>query len=114
MPVVTMPRKTRPRKSKPRKTSDSPTIPSTTLGATLHELCRYLAASPTVPSSEVPLSEEECAALAAAALGGHPEAEFLVGSLFDAANAPARAMEWYRRSASRDYLPAMLQLFAVR
>lgn len=109
MAVVTM-----PRKSKPRKPSDSHTILSTTLGATLHELCRYLAASPTVPASEVPLSEEECTELAAAALGGHPEAEFLVGSLFDAAHDPARAMEWYRRSASHDYAPAKLQLFAVR
>jgi TPR repeat protein len=118
MPVVTMPRKTRPRKTKLRKLANPQTILSTTLGAslgaTLHELCRYLAASPTVPSSEAPLSEKECAALAAAALGGFPEAEFLVGSVFDAANDPARAMEWYRLSASRDYAPAMLQLFALR
>lgn len=105
MPVITM----------PRKQPDSQTI----LSATLHELCRYLSASPLVPANEVsakedPLSEQECAELAAAALGGHPEAEFLVGSLFDAAGDPARAMEWYRRSASHDYPPAMLQLFAAR
>jgi TPR repeat protein len=110
MPVLTMPRKIRQRKTKPRK----PSNPQTALGATLHELCRYLAASPMVPANEDPLREEECAALADAALGGNPEAEFLVGSLFDAAGDRARAMDWYRRSASRDYRPAMLQLFAVR
>ncbi len=117
MPVVTIPRqsrprKTRPRKSKPRKPSDSQATRSATLGATLHELCCYLAAAPTVPSSEDPLSEEECAALAATALGGHAEAEFLVGSIFDAADDSARAMEWYRRSARGGYAPAKLQLLA--
>jgi TPR repeat protein len=95
MPVVTMPLK------QPN--------PQTILSATLRELCRYLAASP-----KIELSEQECAALAVAALGGHPEAEFMVGSLFDAANDPARALEWYRRSAGRDYPPALLQLFALR
>jgi TPR repeat protein len=60
------------------------------------------------------LSEPECAALAAAAIGGHAEAEFMVGSLFDAAGDLARAMQWYLRSASRDYLPAILQVFALR
>jgi hypothetical protein len=34
--------------------------------------------------------------------------------VYDAAEEPARAMEWYWRAASRDYMPAMLQLFAVR
>lgn len=104
MPVVTMPLKP----SRPQAEL------SARLSATLHELCRYLAASPTVPSNEVPLSTEECSALAVVALGGHPEAEFLVGSLFDAAGDPARAMEWYRRSASRHYPPAMLQLLVVQ
>ena len=112
MPVVTM-----PLKQPNPQTILSATLSATqsaALSATLHELCRYLTASPAVPSNEVPLSEEECAALAVAALGGHPEAEFLVGSLFDAAGDPARAMEWYRRSASRHYPPAMLQLLVVR
>jgi TPR repeat protein len=99
MPVVTM----------PLKPSNAQAQLSATLSATLRELCRYLAASPTIQ-----LSELECVALAVAALNGHAEAEFLVGSIFDAAGNPARAMEWYRRSASRDYLPAVLQLFAVR
>jgi len=104
MSVVTM----------PRKLPDWQTIPSTTLSATLHELCRYLAASPMVQANQVQLSEEECAALAFAAQGGHAEAEFLVGSIFDAAGNPARAMEWYSRSASGNYLPAVLQLFVLR
>ena len=60
------------------------------------------------------MSEEECKALAVAALSGHAEAEFMIGSVYDAAEEPARAMEWYSRAANRDYLPAMLQLFAVR
>jgi hypothetical protein len=38
----------------------------------------------------------------------------MVGSVYDAADEPGRAMEWYSRAAGRDYLPAMLQLFAVR
>jgi hypothetical protein len=122
MPVVTIsreakprkpkPRKTRPRKSKPSEPWDSQTIRSATLGATLHELCRYLAASSADQSKADPLSEEECAALAATALGGHAEAEFLVGSIFDAADDPARAMEWYRRSGRGGYARAKLQLLA--
>jgi hypothetical protein len=80
-----------------------------TMCATLRELCRFLSSFPNIQ-----MSEEECEALAVAAVSGHAEAEFMVGSVFDAADEPARAMEWYFRSASRDYLPAMLQLFAVR
>jgi hypothetical protein len=80
-----------------------------TLSASLRELCRFLTSLPNIQ-----MSEEECEALAVAAISGHAEAEFMVGSVFDAADEPARAMEWYYRSASRDYLPAMLQLFAVR
>ena len=95
MPVITM----------PFKESNSATI----LSATLRELCRYLSCFP-----DGQLSEPECAALAAAAIGGHAEAEFMVGSLFDAAGDLARAMQWYLRSASRDYLPAILQVFALR
>jgi TPR repeat protein len=38
----------------------------------------------------------------------------MIGSVFDAADQPANAIEWYSRAASRDYLPAMLQLLAVR
>lgn len=97
-----------------RKQPDWQTIPSMTLGATLHELCRHLAASPMVQANQVQLSEDECAALAFAAQGGHPGAEFLVGSIFDAAGNPDRAMEWYRRSASGNYLPAVLQLVVLR
>jgi hypothetical protein len=79
------------------------------LSATLRELCRFLSSF-----CNIQLSEPECSALAIAAVSGHPEAEFMVGSVFDAAGDPARAMEWYHRSASRDYQPAMLQLFALR
>jgi TPR repeat protein len=75
----------------------------------LRELCRFLSSFPNIV-----MSEQECAALAVAALSGHPEAEFMVGSVFDAANEPARATEWYQRSAAHDYLPAMLQLVALR
>jgi hypothetical protein len=75
---------------------------------TLDELCGFLASFP------IQMSSRECEALVAAAIGGHPEAEFMVGCVFDAADDPARAREWYFRSASHDYLPAMLQLFAVR
>jgi hypothetical protein len=79
------------------------------LSATLRELCRFLASFPNFQ-----MSEQECSALAVDAISGHPEAEFMVASVFEAAGEPARAMEWYFRSASRDYLPAMLQLFALR
>jgi hypothetical protein len=79
------------------------------MSATLRELCHFLSTFPNIQ-----MSTDECEALAVAAISGHAEAEFMIGSVFDAANEPARAMEWYFRSASRDYLPAMLQLFAVR
>jgi hypothetical protein len=79
------------------------------LSATLRELCRFLSTLPNIQ-----MSEEECEALAVAAISGHAEAEFMIGSVFDAADEPARAMEWYFRAASRDYMPAMLQLLAVR
>ncbi len=95
MPIVTMPTK--------EETSQR------TLSATLRELCRFLTSFP-----KIQMSEQDCEALAVAAISGHAEAEFMIGSVFDAADEPARAMEWYSRSASREYLPAMLQLFAVR
>jgi len=79
------------------------------MSATLRELCRFLCSFPNIQ-----MSEEECEALAVAAISGHAEAEFMVGSVFDAAEEPDRAREWYFRSASREYLPAMLQLCAVR
>ena len=79
------------------------------LTAALRELCSFLSSFPNIQ-----MTEEECEALAVAAISGHAEAEFMIGSVFDAADEPARAMEWYSRSASRDYLPAMLQIFAVR
>jgi hypothetical protein len=80
-----------------------------TMSATLRELCRFLSSLPNIQ-----MSEEECEALAVAAISGHAEAEFMIGSVFDADDEPARAMQWYFRSASREYLPAMLQLLAVR
>jgi hypothetical protein len=79
------------------------------LVANLRELCRFLTSFPNIQ-----MTEAECEALAVAAISGHAEAEFMVGSVFDAAQETDRAMEWYHRSASRDYLPAMLQLVAVR
>ena len=79
------------------------------LSATLRELCHFLTSFPNIQ-----MSEEECEALAVAAISGHAEAEFMIGSVFDAADEPGRAMEWYFRAANRDYVPAMLQLFAVR
>jgi hypothetical protein len=79
------------------------------MSATLRELCRFLSSFPNIQ-----MSEAECEALAVAAISGHAEAEFMIGSVFDAADEPDRAREWYFRSASRDYLPAMLQLYAVR
>jgi TPR repeat protein len=114
MPRKSRPRKTGLRKTKPGERPDSQANLSTTLGATLHELCCYLAAASVGQANQDPLSEEECAALAAAALDGHAEAEFLVGSVFDAAHDPARALEWYRRSARGDFAPAKLQLSAER
>jgi TPR repeat protein len=95
MPIITMP--------------DRESTSHKMLSATLRELCRFLSSFPNLK-----MSDQECAALAMAAVGGHAEAEFMVGSLFDAADEPARAAEWYRRSASHDYLPAMLQLCAAR
>jgi TPR repeat protein len=79
------------------------------MSATLRELCRFLSSFPNIQ-----MSEEECEALAVAAISGHAEAEFMIGSVFDAAEEADRAMEWYSRSASREYLPAMLQLYEVR
>ncbi len=79
------------------------------LSAKLWELCRFLSAFPNIQ-----MNQQECESLAVAAIGGHAEAEFMIGSVFDAADEPARALEWYSRAATRDYLPAMLQLFAVR
>lgn len=95
MPVITMP--------EPDSTAQQ--IPS----AILRELYRLLSSFPNLQ-----MSEQECAALAIAAISGHAEAEFMVASVFDAAGETARATEWYLRSASRDYLPAMLQLYALR
>ncbi len=95
MPVLTM----------PIAAANSPR----TLSASLRELCHFLTGFP-----DIQMSEEECEALAVAAISGHAEAEFMIGSVFDAAGESARAMEWYSRSANRDYLPAMLQLFALR
>ena len=80
-----------------------------TLGATLPDLFRSLCSSPSIQ-----ISEGECESLAAAAVGGHPEAEFMVGSIFDATGESTRAVEWYSRAADRGYLPAMLQLCAAR
>jgi hypothetical protein len=79
------------------------------MSAALRELCRFLSSFPNIQ-----MSEEECEALAVAAVSGHAEAEFMVGSVFDAADEPDRAREWYSRAAGREYLPAMLQLYAVR
>ena len=100
MPVVTMPLK----ETKSHKL----------LSATLRELSRLLSSFSNLGSPRVELSEQECAALAVAAINGRAEAEFTVASVFDAAGYTARAAEWYRRAASRDYLPAMLQLTALR
>lgn len=79
------------------------------LCATLRELCRFLTSFPNIQ-----MSADECEALAVAAVSGHAEAEFMIGSVYDAADEPSRAVEWYSRAANRDYLPAMLQLVAVR
>jgi hypothetical protein len=80
-----------------------------TLSTKLRELCQFLTGFPNIQ-----MSEDECEALAVAAISGHAEAEFMIGSVYDAADEPVHAMEWYHRAASRDYLPAMLQLFAIR
>jgi hypothetical protein len=79
------------------------------LSANLRELCQFLSAFPNIE-----ISEEECEALAVAAISGHAEAEFMIGSVYDAAGEAACARKWYFRSAGRDYLPAMLQLCAAR
>jgi hypothetical protein len=79
-----------------------------TLSATLDELCGLLSAFPAQ------MSHEECEALAVAAISGHGEAEFMVGCVFAACDQPNRAMEWYFHSASHNYTPAKLQLFALR
>jgi len=77
--------------------------------ATLDELCGLFSSFPSIQ-----MSPQEREALAVAAVGGHAEAEFMVGCIFDAADEPGRAMEWYFRAANRNYLPAMLQLVAMR
>jgi len=58
----------------------------------------------------VELPREECVALAVAALSGHPRAEFLVASAYDAADDAVEARLWYERAARRGFVPAMLQL----
>jgi len=93
-------------------TSAAPAVgnaPQMSLSATLRELCQFLTSFPNIQ-----MSDEDCKALAVAAVSGHAEAEFMIGSVYDAAEEHALAMEWYSRAANRDYLPAMLQLFAVR
>ena len=80
-----------------------------TLSAVLRELCHFLTTFP-----HIQMNEDECEALAVAAVSGHAEAEFMVASVYDAAGENERAIEWYSRSAERKYLPAMLQLMAVR
>jgi TPR repeat protein len=94
MSVLTMP----PREFGPHKA----------LSEALRELCRLLSSL-----SPLRISEDECAELALAALDGEPEAEFTVGSVFDAAGLAEGAAEWYHRAADRGYLPAMLQLVAM-
>ena len=79
------------------------------LSSTLGELCRFLSSFPGIQ-----MSEEDCQALAVTAVSGHAEAEFMIASVFDAAGEDERAIEWYSRSAARNYLPAMLQLLALR
>jgi hypothetical protein len=79
------------------------------MSAALRELCHFLFNFPNIQ-----MSRDECEALAVAAISGHAAAEFMVGSVFDAAGETSRAMDWYHRSASREYLPAMLQIVAVR
>ncbi len=58
----------------------------------------------------VELPQDECMALAVAALSGHARAEFLVASAYDAADDAVEARLWYERSARRGFVPAMLQL----
>ncbi|MDR3763368.1 MAG: hypothetical protein P4M01_04660 [Acidobacteriota bacterium] len=79
------------------------------LRATLCQLRTFL-----TRFENIQLSNEECESLAVAAVSGHAEAEFMVGTVYDAAGEPACAMEWYRRAAMRDYVPALLQMFAIR
>jgi hypothetical protein len=79
------------------------------MSAALRELCHFLVTFPNIQ-----MSHAECEALAVAAISGHAEAEFMIGSVFDAAGEDERARDWYWRAASRDYRPAMLQLVAVR
>ena len=63
--------------------------------------------------SKIRMSRKECESLAAAALDGCAEAQFLVGSVLEAAGDPTGARHWYHLAAAGDYLPAMLQLCAV-
>lgn len=77
--------------------------------ATLRQLRSFL-----TRFDNIQMSTEECESLAVAAVSGHAEAEFMVGTVYDAAGESAHAMEWYRRAAMRDYLPALLQMFAIR
>lgn len=58
----------------------------------------------------VDVPENECLALAVAALNGHPHAEYLVGSAYEADENDAEARLWYERAARQGFVPAMLQL----
>lgn len=79
------------------------------MGATLRQLRSFL-----TRFDNIQMTEDECDSLAVAAVSGHAEAEFMVGTVYDAAGESVHAMEWYRRAAQRDYLPALLQMFAIR
>lgn len=55
------------------------------------------------------MSDEDCVSLAFAAICGHAAAEFLVATVYDAAEDMVNATLWYQRAADKGFVPAQLQ-----
>jgi hypothetical protein len=77
--------------------------------STLRELRDFLTRFPRLG-----ISVEERDRLAVSATNGEPQAAFLVGSLYDAADEQERAYCWYWRAARAGSVPARRQLGALR
>lgn len=54
------------------------------------------------------MSDDDCMALAVAAVSGHTHAEFLVGSAYDGADDRDNAIIWYQRAAEKGFAPAQI------
>ncbi len=74
------------------------------LTASLDELATFL-----ILYDHNEMTDEDCVALAFAAISGYPAAEFLVATVYDAAEDQVNANLWYQRAADKGFIPAQLQ-----